>query len=290
LSDAAELFEAISHPTRIKILRILEKEPSSFASLKRRLSIDSSGNLDHHLKKMRVLVKVQNDGLYALTDAGKEALLSVGTIEVSKMRQKHNFRSLAEIPKSITALIILEALMGVLSFLAFLPLHGSVGIYYYVLNMYFYSFIVSGCSVVGLLKAKEWAWVLTVAQSVLLVLAGLQTAMGLGTFIIVYASSITFGILRYVLSVLGGVSLALSLLPSVRETLGAKYATALPKRALVSGILSMASVVFNFLVGEAITYGRGGGTGVLGALMFMAGLPMVVGALLVLLRRFLVAG
>ncbi len=41
--DPAELFEAISHPERIKILKILEKKPASFASLKRQLGIESSG-------------------------------------------------------------------------------------------------------------------------------------------------------------------------------------------------------------------------------------------------------
>jgi DNA-binding transcriptional ArsR family regulator len=290
VSDAAELFEAISHPTRIRISRLLEKEPFSFASLKRRLNIDSSGNLDHHLKKLGPLIRVQNDGLYALTDAGKEALLSIGTIEVSKMKKKHYFHSFAEIPKSIVALIIFEGLMGVLSFLAFLPLHGPVVIQYYLLNAYFYTFVMSWLSVAGLLRAKEWAWTLIIVQSVLLVVAGFQIAMGFGSLIVVYASSNMFGALRYVLAVLGIVSLMLALLPSVREVLGTKYVTALPRRALISGILGMASVVFNFCVGELLIHGRGGGTGILGALMFMAALPIVVGALLVLLRKFLAGG
>jgi len=75
--DSAELFEAISHPVRIRIIKILEKQPTSFASLKRQLRIDSSGNLDFHLKKLGELVAVRADGLYGLTDAGKEALLSI---------------------------------------------------------------------------------------------------------------------------------------------------------------------------------------------------------------------
>ncbi len=37
--DSAELFEAIAHPVRIKILKILEKQPSSFASLKDSLAM-----------------------------------------------------------------------------------------------------------------------------------------------------------------------------------------------------------------------------------------------------------
>jgi len=80
MKDSAELFEAISHPERIKILKILEKKPTSFASLKRQLGIESSGNLDFHLKKLGKLVKVQEDGLYGLTEAGKEALLSIDEV------------------------------------------------------------------------------------------------------------------------------------------------------------------------------------------------------------------
>lgn len=81
MEDSAELFEAISHPERIKILKILEKKPTSFASLKRQLGIKSSGNLDFHLKKLGKLVTVREDGLYGLTDAGKEALLSIDEVD-----------------------------------------------------------------------------------------------------------------------------------------------------------------------------------------------------------------
>ena len=81
MEDSAELFEAISHPERIRILKILEKKPASFASLKRELSIESSGNLDFHLKKLGKLVAVREDGLYGLTEAGKEALLSIDEVD-----------------------------------------------------------------------------------------------------------------------------------------------------------------------------------------------------------------
>jgi DNA-binding HxlR family transcriptional regulator len=81
MKDSAELFEAISHPERIKILKILEKKPTSFASLKRQLGIESSGNLDFHLKKLGKLITVREDGLYGLTEAGKEALLSIDEVD-----------------------------------------------------------------------------------------------------------------------------------------------------------------------------------------------------------------
>lgn len=70
----AEVFETLAHPTRVKILRILEKQPMSFAELKRTLGIESSGNLQHHLGKLGDLIKKTDDGKYALTDDAREAL------------------------------------------------------------------------------------------------------------------------------------------------------------------------------------------------------------------------
>jgi len=40
----AELFETLAHPTRVRILRVLEKQPLSFADLKRVFGIESSGS------------------------------------------------------------------------------------------------------------------------------------------------------------------------------------------------------------------------------------------------------
>jgi DNA-binding transcriptional ArsR family regulator len=76
----AELFEAIGHPTRIKILQVLDDEPMGFADLKRAVGVESSGNMSFHLTKLRDLVKTAPDGNYVLTDDGREALWSVGNI------------------------------------------------------------------------------------------------------------------------------------------------------------------------------------------------------------------
>jgi DNA-binding beta-propeller fold protein YncE len=76
----AELFEAIGHPTRIKILQVLKGEPLGFAGLKRAVGVESSGNMAFHLAKLRNLVAVGPDGNYLLTDDGKEALWSISAI------------------------------------------------------------------------------------------------------------------------------------------------------------------------------------------------------------------
>jgi DNA-binding transcriptional ArsR family regulator len=76
----SELFEALSHETRIRILQALGEQSMSFAGLKKALQIESSGNLQHHLGKLSGLVKQTDDGLYALTDDGKEALRTLDAV------------------------------------------------------------------------------------------------------------------------------------------------------------------------------------------------------------------
>jgi DNA-binding HxlR family transcriptional regulator len=83
-SSRAELFEALGHPTRVKILRALETKPMGFAELKREVGIESSGHLQFHLGKLAGLVTTNAEGSYTLTDEGKEA------IRVLKSARFHN--------------------------------------------------------------------------------------------------------------------------------------------------------------------------------------------------------
>jgi DNA-binding HxlR family transcriptional regulator len=73
-SSRAELFEALGHPTRVKILRTLEAKPMGFAELKREVGIESSGHLQFHLGKLNGLVSTNVEGSYTLTDDGREAI------------------------------------------------------------------------------------------------------------------------------------------------------------------------------------------------------------------------
>ena len=74
-----DLFDAISHPLRIEILKELSKKPKRFAEIKRALKIESSGLLDFHLKKLDDLITVNEEGLYTLTGKGFAALQAVET-------------------------------------------------------------------------------------------------------------------------------------------------------------------------------------------------------------------
>ncbi len=77
----AEVFDALGHPTRVVILKALSEGPEGFAELKKKTGIESSGHLLHHLNKLDGLVKTDEYGKYFLSDQGKDALLSLQTLE-----------------------------------------------------------------------------------------------------------------------------------------------------------------------------------------------------------------
>jgi len=75
-----ETFEAIAHPLRIKILKLLAGKPMGFSELKRKLGIKSSGKLDFHLRKLGNLIALNGEGKYTLTSEGYAALQAVITV------------------------------------------------------------------------------------------------------------------------------------------------------------------------------------------------------------------
>ncbi len=70
----AELFDAMGHPNRIRIIKALAGKPLGFSELKRAVGIESSGLLAFHLDKLAHLVGTDQAGMYALTEEGREAL------------------------------------------------------------------------------------------------------------------------------------------------------------------------------------------------------------------------
>lgn len=84
----AMLFEAISHPMRIKMLFILQEQPMGFSELKRKLGISSSGNLQHHIRKLSTLVETNSSGEYILTDQGKESIVAINAVRNIQNRHR----------------------------------------------------------------------------------------------------------------------------------------------------------------------------------------------------------
>jgi len=79
--DSNEVFDAISHPLRIKILKALAKTPLGFSELKRVINVESSGALDFHLKKMQSLIETDSAGRYILNAKGSAALEAIRVIQ-----------------------------------------------------------------------------------------------------------------------------------------------------------------------------------------------------------------
>ena len=105
----AEVFDALSHPTRILILKALSDEVLGFADLKKKLGIESSGHLQHHLNKLDGLVKTDEYGKYTLSEQGKDALLSVQTVErTAKLETKQN----GKVHRSKNNVVLLSAIVA----------------------------------------------------------------------------------------------------------------------------------------------------------------------------------
>lgn len=79
--NSDEVFDAISHPLRIKILKALAETPLGFSELKRAINVESSGALDFHLKKMQGLIGTDSAGRYILSAKGCAALEAIRVIE-----------------------------------------------------------------------------------------------------------------------------------------------------------------------------------------------------------------
>ena len=117
-ASRAELFEALGHPTRVRILRTLESKPMGFAELKREVGIESSGHLQFHLGKLDGLVSTNAEGSYTLTDDGKEAIrvlkaIPTGSEQIPAVSRAPHRRDDWLTPILAVLLIAIVALAGV---------------------------------------------------------------------------------------------------------------------------------------------------------------------------------
>lgn len=300
MDDSAELFEAISHPVRIKILKILEKQPASFASLKRQLNIESSGNLDHHLKKLAQLIKVGEDGLYCLTDSGKEALLSIEAIDLWKETEKHKIKTLGKVPRTALILALLESFtvaaviysaLSTFSPASYFLLFGLPGLLISAVVL-----LLGLASAFGVATGRAWSWKTVIVKSALtmfqrlvpffylpLLWSAYQRA-GVPVPINTISSAIDSAILAA-----EAVALFLALKHTVKEFLGIPHAKP-SKRALIGGTMSIISGALTILAAYIYTspaspYG-GSQLSILGLLMFAPGFLVGIGGVLILLKNY----
>ncbi|NLB75590.1 MAG: winged helix-turn-helix transcriptional regulator [Crenarchaeota archaeon] len=117
----AEVFDALGHPTRILILKVLSESSLGFADLKKKTAIESSGHLQHHLTKLNGLIKTDKYGKYCLSDEGEDALLTVQTVEHSStesVNHKHRFNTktaLVTISLLLVGLLVVTSVIAVIS-------------------------------------------------------------------------------------------------------------------------------------------------------------------------------
>jgi hypothetical protein len=83
-----ELFDALGHPFRVKLITVLTEHPLSFAELKHVMNIKSSGHLSFHLGKLHDLITATPDGKYQLSEYGHEALHLITTINQRPYRSE----------------------------------------------------------------------------------------------------------------------------------------------------------------------------------------------------------
>ncbi len=84
--NQSKIFESIAHDTRVKILRMVNKKPLTFTELKKKLNIQSSGNITHHLNKLEGLVELNETRDYVITKRGKEALFALDAVNKTNKR------------------------------------------------------------------------------------------------------------------------------------------------------------------------------------------------------------
>ncbi len=122
----AEIFDALGHPTRIAILKVLQEGAVGFADLKKKIAMESSGHLQHHLNKLDGLIKTDEYGKYCLSDQGKDALVTVQTVENASDKETpdkiHHSRrvggktGLKPVTILITALLIASSLFAIFEY------------------------------------------------------------------------------------------------------------------------------------------------------------------------------
>jgi DNA-binding transcriptional ArsR family regulator len=293
MDDSAELFEAIAHPTRIKILKILEKEPSTFASLKRQLDLDSSGNLDHHLKKLGSLITMQNDGFYGLTEAGKKALASVGAVEEWKESERLRLKRFARKPIEVSLLAVLTLIASVAAaVVAGQVIYSDVLNVPFLPNIYLIAAAIGFLSFVGLFIGRGWGWTLAVVQAALVMTYALVPLyfdlymVNVLSEVSTEGSSLFAGVASVFLLANELGVLLIAMRRPVKEFFGKQNVTPLRHRALAGGVLGILSGLIELYMGCLSS----GGTVVFSLFFFVAGLLIGMGGVAILLRQYMLGG
>ena len=108
------IFNALKHPIRRRILRIIRDGPSTYAEIQTQLNIDN-GLLNYHLENMRSLLLKEENGDYNLSDFGHGATVLLERVEQPVTSRVDTILGLSPLQiKSIIVIFILS--LGALAF------------------------------------------------------------------------------------------------------------------------------------------------------------------------------
>ncbi len=86
-----EIFSALKHPIRRRILKMLESEPHTYTALLNGLGIDT-GLLNYHLDSLGSLIRKDEEGMYRISDFGLAAIGLTRRIEEPAARPSPEFK------------------------------------------------------------------------------------------------------------------------------------------------------------------------------------------------------
>ena len=118
------IFNALRHPIRRRILRMIEGRPSTYTEVLNGLGIDN-GLLNYHLDSLRELVTKGGDERYTLSDYGRAALSLNRRIEDPPETNRKNSRAASS---TVKALLVVLLVASVASAALYVDLSGKYSV------------------------------------------------------------------------------------------------------------------------------------------------------------------
>ena len=100
------IYNALKHPLRRKILRILNNGKTSYTEIQTKLNIDN-GLLNYHLDNMRDLLAKDDAGIYSLSESGQGAVTLITRVEDTDSHRDKVFGLTRSQTKSLLLLLII---------------------------------------------------------------------------------------------------------------------------------------------------------------------------------------
>ena len=109
----SSIFQALKHPIRRRILRMLNEKPMTYTEILNELGVDN-GLLNYHLENLRELLAKGKNEKYRLSEFGKAGLSVIDRVETPKDNNvQPNYKKLDSLPSIlIIVLLFISALLN----------------------------------------------------------------------------------------------------------------------------------------------------------------------------------